>query len=108
MQALKLLQGRCVGDLLGFEQGPLHAAGPLGAALDHMGARWREYRVNENVGLRGLQLVLDELHVMYDGVDRRVVIYEAKIREHAPFQVEEAVPLAEPDTVDGNGRRTCH
>nr|WP_300982908.1 hypothetical protein [Roseicyclus sp.] len=64
--------------------------------------------VNENVGLRGLQLVLDKLHVMYDGVDRRVVIYEAKIREHAPFQVEEAVPLAEPDTVDGNGRRTCH
>ncbi len=55
----------------------------------------------------GGERFLEHLNVVDEGRDEgRFVGGDPEVGEHAPFEIEEAVALAEAKAVDGNGGRT--
>ena len=61
-------------------------------------------QVDDDVGRAREELVLDHLDVVDHGRDRRRLVDDADVGEHAPFEVEEAVALAEADAVERHRR----
>lgn len=108
LHPLQLLQRRGGGELVGVEEVPPDAARPAGTAADLQQAGGRGDQVDEDVGGGGRQRLLDHLAVVNDGRDRRCLVGEAEVGEHPPFEVEEAVALAEADAVDRDGGGAGH
>ena len=74
-------------------------------SCSRVGVAMKSTRMSVSLGVSAL---LDHLAVVHDRDHRRRLVGEAEVGEHAPFEVEEAVALAEADPVDRHGRGAGH
>ena len=73
--------------------------------LDVDGLRGREDYIGDSVENFRMQFFSKQLAVMHKSRGRRVYGNPAELEQHAPLNVEEPMPLSEPNTLVVDGTR---
>src|SRR6266705_727085 len=72
--------------------------------LDRDSSGWRDDQIHHRIVGERRKSRFNDLAIVADSDDRCAGTYNAQLGKNRPFEVEVAVPLAEPDTIRADGR----